>query len=149
NATIISKAGLKRLGLTENITQTLPTDVFPPSVGQGAIAVISRSDFDAIDLLYKINHKNTMAAVTAERALLKSLGGGCQVPIGVVSNINKTKININAVVLSPDGKWKVTTAIKGDIEEAKEIGNKAALKLLQGGAEEILKDVYGQVPSTE
>ncbi|MFQ5887833.1 MAG: hydroxymethylbilane synthase [Candidatus Hydrothermarchaeales archaeon] len=143
DATIMAKAGLKRLGVTGEITETLPREVFLPSVGQGAIAVISRSDFNAIDLLYKINHRESMASILAERAMLKSLGGGCQVPIGVVSNIDETKIVLSAVVLSPDGKQKVATTMEGTPEKSADIGKRAAVQLLEDGADKILKEVYG------
>ncbi len=146
DATIMAKAGLKRLGFTEDITQTLSTQVFPPSVGQGAIAVVSRSDFTALDLLFKINHGESLASIMAEREMLKSLGGGCQVPIGVVSSVDGTRLILKAVVLSPDGKQKISTNVEGSIEKAQEIGKKAASMLLDGGADVILKDVYGQSP---
>jgi len=148
DATIMAKAGLKRLGLTENITHTLSTQVFLPSVGQGAIAVVSRSDFTALDLLFNITHEESMAQVTAEREMLKSLGGGCQVPIGIVSSVDGTRLTLKAVVLSPDGKQKISTNVKGNIEKAPDLGKKAASVLLDGGADVILKDVYGQSSST-
>ncbi len=146
DATIMAKAGLKRLGFTEEITETLSTQVFLPSVGQGAIAVVSRSDFTALDLLFKINHRESLASIKAEREMLKSLGGGCQVPIGVVSSVDGTRLALKAVVLSPDGKRKVTAYVEGSTEKAQETGKKAASILLDGGANVILKDVYGQSP---
>ena len=146
DATIMSKAGLKRLGLTEHITQTLPKDGFPPSVGQGAIAVISKTNSKINTILQKITNEDTMTAIRAERAMLKTLGGGCQVPIGVVTDITNTKLTIKAIVLSPDGRRKISTTTEGKTEKAAETGEKAANQLLEYGADTILKETYGHLP---
>ncbi len=146
DATIMAKAGLKRLGFTGDITETLPTKVFLPSVGQGAIAVVSREDFDSIDVLKEIVHAPSMASLTAERAMLRFLGGGCQVPIGVVSKVFRSTISLHAVVLSPDGRKKISNRMEGDVDKAEELGEKMAARLLGIGADVILDDVYGQSP---
>ncbi|MFQ6136486.1 MAG: hydroxymethylbilane synthase [Candidatus Hydrothermarchaeales archaeon] len=147
DAIVMAKAGLERLGLTQHITQTLPSDIFVPSVGQGAIAVVARSDFVHIDLLGAISVGEGLAGITAERALLRNLGGGCQVPIGAVTTFEDDKIILRGVVLSPDGKRKVTAVEGGDLENASEVGRMAAVQLLKGGATEILKEVYGEIPT--
>ncbi len=146
DATIMAKAGLKRLGFTGEITETLSTKVFLPSVGQGAIAVVSREDFDSIDVLKEIIHAPSMAAITAERAMLRFLGGGCQVPIGIVSEVFRSTLTLNAVVLSPDGRKKISNRMEGDVDKAEELGEKMAARLLGIGADIILDDVYGQSP---
>jgi hydroxymethylbilane synthase len=139
DAIIMAKAGLKRLGLLEHVTEDLPPDVFVPSVGQGAIAVVARADSDVKEYLNAINHEETLTGVLAERALLKTLGGGCQVPIGALTKI-KEKLTIKGVVISPDGKKKIEVTEVGNPENAEEIGTTAAEKLLANGADLILND---------
>jgi hydroxymethylbilane synthase len=141
DAIIMAKAGLKRLGLEEYITQDLPLDIFHPSIGQGAIAIVSREDFEGKEYLKSINHVDTMNAVRAERALLRELGGGCQVPIGAVTRVDG-ELSIDAVVLSPDGKRKVEAEVRGALDRAEEIGRETARVLLERGARSILEEVY-------
>jgi hydroxymethylbilane synthase len=139
DAIIMAKAGLKRLGLLEHATEDLPPDIFVPSVGQGAIAVVARSGSKAAEYLASINHKETMTGVLAERALLGRLGGGCQVPIGAYTKV-KEKLTIKGVVISPDGKKKIEVTSEGNPEKAEEIGTNAAETLLANGADLILND---------
>ncbi len=139
DAIIMAKAGLKRLGLLEHVTENLPADVFVPSVGQGAIAVVARADSDVKEYLNAINHKETLIGVRAERAFLKTLGGGCQVPIGALTKI-KENLTLKGVVISPDGKKKIEVTEEGNPENAHEIGTIAAETLLKNGADLILND---------
>jgi hydroxymethylbilane synthase len=139
DAIIMAKAGLKRMGLLEHVTEDLPPKVFVPSVGQGAIAVVARVDSDVKEYLGEINHEETMAGVRAERALLKRLGGGCQVPIGAYTEL-KDKLVLKGVVISPDGKKKIEVTNEGDPKNAEEIGTSAAETLLKNGADLILED---------
>jgi hydroxymethylbilane synthase len=139
DAIIMAKAGLKRLGLLEHVTEDLPPDVFVPSVGQGAIAVVSRIDSDVGEYLDAINHKETLTGVLAERALLRRLGGGCQVPIGAYTKV-KGKLKLKGIVISPDGKKKIEVTKEGGPEEAEKIGTDAAEILLKNGADMILED---------
>jgi hydroxymethylbilane synthase len=141
DAIIMAKAGLKRLGFEEYITQDLPLDVFKPSIGQGAIATVARKDFEGKEYLASINHLESMQGVIAERSLLKELGGGCQVPLGAVTKVNG-KLVIKAAVLSPDGRKRVEAEERGDPAEAEEIGKAAGKKLLLRGADAILEEVY-------
>ena len=141
DAIIAAKAGLKRLGLERRITQDLPLDTFMPSVGQGAIAVVARRDFKFKSYLKTVNDFESMARVIAERALLKSLGGGCQVPVGVLTDA-EDKLTIRAVALSPDGKQRIEARAIGKVTEAEKIGKAVAGKLLDSGADEILKQIY-------
>lgn len=139
DAIIMAKAGLKRLGLLEHVTENLPADVFVPSVGQGAIAVVARIDSDMGKYLDTINHEETLTGVMAERAFLKRLGGGCQVPIGAYTQI-KERLTIKGVVITPDGKKKIEVTTEGAPEEAEKIGTNAAETLLKNGADLILED---------
>ncbi|NOZ76698.1 MAG: hydroxymethylbilane synthase [Euryarchaeota archaeon] len=146
DAIIMARAGLRRMGFEGRITQVLPVDVFAPSVGQGAIAVVARRDGAVRDYLEAINHRDTMVRVTAERALLKQLGGGCQVPIGTFTRVDGGTLHMDAVVLSPDGTRKIAVRDSGPRGEAGEIGVRAGRTLLKNGAAEILEEVYGEVP---
>jgi hydroxymethylbilane synthase len=137
DATIMAKAGLKRLGFLGHVTQDLPTDTFVPSVGQGAIAVVARTDSQVIEHLSAINHDETMVRVTAERALLKRLGGGCQVPIGAYTEV-KDKLILKGIVISPDGKKKIEVTEEGDLENAEDIGTSAGETLIRNGADIII-----------
>lgn len=137
DAIIMAKAGLKRLGFEKHITQVLPTEIFKPPVGQGAIAVIARGDFSGLEHLRAINHRESMLGVLAERALLETLGGGCQVPVGVETKIDKN-MQISAAVISPDGKKKIEVTVEGDPKTAQEIGRSAGERLLQSGADILL-----------
>jgi len=139
DAIIMAKAGLLRLGFLEHVTQDLPIDVFIPSAGQGAIAVVARKDSRVKEQLSAINHHETMLRVKAERALLGRLGGGCQVPIGVYTELGD-KLKIKGVVISPDGKKKIEVTQVGDSKKAEEIGTIAAEILLKNGADLILND---------
>jgi hydroxymethylbilane synthase len=137
DAIIMAKAGLMRMGFLEHVTQDLPTDVFAPSVGQGAIAAVARPDSPIAEYLYAINHEETMAGVTAERALLKRLGGGCQVPIGAYTEI-KYRLTLRGVVISPDGKKRIEVTEQGAPKNAEEIGRSAGETLLKNGADIII-----------
>jgi hydroxymethylbilane synthase len=143
DAIVMAKAGLKRLGFEHEITQTLPVEQFTPSVGQGAIAVVARRDGEVMDYLRAINHEESLARVKAERALLSSLGGGCQVPLGAYTEVSNNTLSIHAVVLSPDGGERVEVILKGKVSDAERLGKAAAEALLEKGAREILDRVYG------
>ncbi|MFH1774070.1 MAG: hydroxymethylbilane synthase [Methanobacteriota archaeon] len=141
DAIVMAKAGLKRLGFEKNITQELPLDTFLPSVGQGAIAIVARKDFEH-EFLTAINDAQSMQRCVAERALLHRLGGGCQVPVGVLTEVGK-KLKIKAAVLSPDGKKRIQVEMEGKAAKAENLGNAAAEKLLENGADVILEEVKG------
>ena len=144
DAIIMAKAGLKRLGFEDEITQTLPVEQFTPSVGQGAIAVVARRDSEVMDYLKAISHGESLARVKAERALLRALGGGCQVPLGAYTEVSGGTLTMLAAVLSPDGRERVEVRLKGRASEAEKLGKAAAETLLEKGAREILERVYGQ-----
>jgi hydroxymethylbilane synthase len=134
---ILAQAGLERLGLGERITEILTWML--PAVGQGALGLECRSDDQATkDLLLQMDHPATRTAVLAERALLSALGGGCQVPIGVRSEISVGMISLQAVVLSTDGKRRVMGQTSGADANPENLGKRLANELLAGGARELL-----------
>ncbi len=143
DAIIMAKAGLKRLGFAGEITQELPVETFLPAVGQGAIAVVAREYFAGKNQLAKIHHKKSEIRVKAERALLKRLGGGCQVPLGAYTRVDNG-LTIKAAMFSPDGKEKIEASRVGDVSDAEALGRAVAEELLGRGGERLLKKVYGQ-----
>jgi hydroxymethylbilane synthase len=140
DAIIMAIAGLKRLGFERYITQELSPQLFKPSVGQGAIGVVCRKDFEQKKFLTALNHLESMQRVKAERVLLKELGGGCQVPIGAFTYVNGN-LALSATVLSPDGSKIVEAKGKGDPSCPEKIGKEVGRELLRKGADAILNEV--------
>ncbi len=144
DAIVLASAGLRRLGLEERIAETLPVDVMCPAVGQGALAVECRDeDSPATEACRQLDHALTRAAVTAERALLAALGGGCQVPIGGHGWVEEDRLILRGIVLSPDGRKLVRMTATGPITEARRVGEDLGAMLLEKGAAGILEEVYG------
>lgn len=139
-AIVLAQAGLERLGLAKKITEVLDNSWMLPAVGQGAIGVECRHDDDAtLELLGRIDHPSTHAAVNAERAFLRALGGGCQVPIGALAICEEGRIGLRGAVLTPNGDWRVEGSLSGDAMDAEVIGEQLATQLLALGAREKLR----------
>jgi len=145
DAIVLAAAGLKRLGWEDRIAEVLPPGIICPAAGQGALAIeiASRADADLRALCDKLNHAETRAAVTAERALLGALGGGCQVPIGAYATIAGGDLRLVGVVVSPDGVDLVRDEAAGPVADAARIGRELGEALLAAGADDILESVYG------
>ncbi len=168
DAIILATAGVKRLGLQNRITEILPFEVSLPAIGQGAIGIECRIDDEIINgIVGALDHKETSIAVRAERAFLKRLEGGCQVPIAAyariehradsgeqrakdsaekdLSLINRHSLLImDGLVGSIDGKKLVRGHIEGRHEDNELLGTRLAEDLLSRGAKEILAEVYGR-----
>lgn len=142
-AILLASAGLKRLGWHERISETLPPEVMCPAVGQGALAVETRQSGPALDACRRFDHSATRLAVTAERAVLRSLGGGCQVPIGAHAAVSDGRLSLRAIVADPDGQRLIGNATEGEAAAAERLGNELGARLLDSGAREILTTVYG------
>ncbi len=139
---MLAKAGLDRLGWADQISQVLPIDIVLPAVGQGALGIEARvDDAETLNLLRRLNHPPTYAAVTAERAMLKHLGGGCQVPIGAWGRIEESGFMLEGCVISLDGATLIRDRISGSVEENVTLGARLAEKLLADGASRILEEV--------
>jgi len=144
DAIVLAAAGLRRLGLEQRIAEVLAPEVMCPAVGQGALAVETRSDGgEAHEICRRLDHTETRAAVTAERAVLARLGGGCQVPIGAHARIDGNVLGIDAVVVAPEGDAIVRLAAQGPVSAAQAIGEALGDDLLRAGGREILEAVYG------
>ena len=144
DAIILAVAGLKRLGHERRITQILPTSLILPAVGQGALAIETLSDnVEVIEMLRFLDDSNTRAATNAERAFLKVVEGGCQVPVGVFGNVEGNKITVEAIIASLDGCKVVRDKLIGNVEDSISLGKTLANKLLESGGREILSAVIG------
>ena len=135
---VLAAAGLQRLGLASEITELLPVDVMLPAAGQGALAVETLAGHWADDLLTPLNHPPTASAVTAERAVLQHLGGGCSVPIAALGEHRNGELHVQALVGSPDGRCTVRRAISGPPKQAFPLGQRLAAQLRADGADDIL-----------
>jgi hydroxymethylbilane synthase len=143
-AIVLAAAGLTRLGWADRIAEILQPDVMCPAVGQGALAIETRTEVAARGICAALDHGPTRAAVTAERAVLASLGGGCQVPIGAHAEIAGSALRLIAVVVAPDGSLMVRKSDLGAVVNAAEIGRRVGAALLAAGAREILDRVYSE-----
>ncbi len=142
-AIILATAGLNRLGLSNVITQTIPFHQLLPAVGQGALGLeVRRGDQGTIDLLDFLNHEDTQTAVAAERAFLKTLEGGCQVPIAGFARVNGDTLSFEGLVAELDGSRIYKETVTGSRDEAKTIGIEAAQTLLASGAGDVLRRLY-------
>lgn len=143
DAIVLAAAGLRRLGWAGRITEYVDASVICPAVGQGALAIETRDDDSPGALLArKLDHAASRAAVTAERAVLRAMGGGCQVPIGAYAQVTGESIALQAIVISPDGAKVFRGNRTGVAAEASSIGQDLAEDLLARGAREILDSVY-------
>jgi len=150
DAIILASAGLIRLGYAGRIIERLPVEKMLPAIGQGALAIETRVDDEETNRLVAfLNHKQTRAATLAERALLRSLGGGCQAPIAAVGLIEDGKLVLHALVASPDGTEIVRRRISGAPEEAEKLGARLASRLLKAGADRILERVRSPLEQFE
>ncbi len=149
DAIILAAAGLKRLNLDDRIRQAMPAEILLPAVGQGAVGIECRlDDHELITLLQALNHDDTDVCVRAERAMNTRLEGGCQVPIGSFAVLEDNQLWLRGLVGSPDGQQMVVGERRGPRENAVQMGISLAEELLDGGARDILRDVYqGQTPA--
>jgi hydroxymethylbilane synthase len=142
-AIVLAAAGLTRLGWAHRIAEILSPEVMCPAVGQGALAVETRREGEARNICAALDHAATRAAVTAERAVLAALGGGCQVPIGAHAVIEGDSLRLIGAVIAPDGNLMVKKSDRGAVADAAEMGRRLGEALLMDGAREILDQVYG------
>lgn len=150
DAIILATSGLERLGLGERIRHELDDELSLPAVGQGALAIECRADDETIlQLLAPLNHLATRLCVIAERAMNKTLEGGCQVPIAGFATIDGDTLSLRGRVGSIDGKTLLKsqnaitlTHTADDEQNTENLGKQIAQDLLSQGADQILKEVY-------
>ena len=141
-ALIMAGAGLKRLGLSDIISQRLEPLEFLPACGQGALAIEIRSDDnDTAKLVSPLNDTDSFATTTAERMVLAELEGGCQVPIGAYGELRDNELFLRAIIADLDGTALITAQANGAADRPEELGSKVAVELLDKGGHKILDDI--------
>ena len=142
DALILAAAGVKRLGLEKHIAEYLVPDRFYPAVSQGAVAVqIRDTDEKTRQRVERLDHTDTRLATQAERAFLRRIEGGCQVPVGALATVSGSTLLISGAVCSLDGGVIVEGSQGGAAEECEEIGRALAEDLLNRGGRDILDGI--------
>lgn len=143
---ILARAGVERLKLQKYISSVISTEEMLPAVGQGALGIeINEENNFVNEILQSIHDEPTYKAVLAERALLRTLEGGCQVPIGAYAQVKSNGIYLEAVVGSVDGTLSFRKKTKGSKSDPDKLGRSLAKDLLKAGAGEILDEIYKNV----
>ncbi|MEH2376683.1 hydroxymethylbilane synthase [Nostoc sp.] len=146
DALILAAAGLERLGMSDRIHQVIPKEISLHAVGQGALGIECRSDDSELrSLLKAIEHPQTRDRCLAERSFLRSLEGGCQVPIGVNTEISGENLTLTGIVASVDGQKLVQDTVTGKANNAEALGIELAELLRQQGAQEILSEIFAVI----
>ena len=145
DALILAACGLKRLGLQGRVSQFLEPNQMLPAPGQGVLAVEIREDrLDLAQLLKAVDHTNSHWEMTAERSLLKAVGGSCLVPIGALARVDGENLTLTGAVLSPDGLKQVRKEISGPKNKAERLGMELASHLRAAGADRLLYSHWAQ-----
>jgi len=146
DAIILARAGVERLNLKKYISSYIRIDDILPAVGQGALGIEINEDNKFVDeIVQSIHHQDTYLAVLAERSLLRTLEGGCQVPIGAFAEVRSNGLYLDAMVGSLDGSLSFRKKVRGPKQGAEKIGKALAKDLLKAGADKILKEIYQTV----
>ncbi|WP_350335649.1 hydroxymethylbilane synthase [Coralliovum pocilloporae] len=143
-ATLLANAGLRRLGMEEEITDLLDEDSFPPAIGQGAICIESRENDERIlSLLAPIHHPETAHALIMERAFLRTLDGSCRTPIAGRAIVEGDTITFRGIILTPDGREVLETTRRGPVSDAETMGRDAGEELKAQAGPEFMAEVLG------
>ncbi len=143
DAIVLAYAGVKRMGFEERVSQVL--EDFIPAVGQGSLAIeIRQEDQKVYEAIAFLDHRESRIRAECERAFLRELQGGCQVPIGAYAWIEGEKLKLKAFISDLEGKRFLEGAEEGDLHQAEQVGKKLAKRLLEEGGKEILEEIYHQ-----
>lgn len=149
-AIVLAAAGVIRMGWQEKISQYIPLDISLPAVGQGSLGIeIRKNDQDTQQVIFPLHHEPSSYEISAERALLAYLEGGCQIPIGALGKVHEKSITLEAMVASLDGSFLIKDKIHGCTGMSEELGIQLAQRLLAKGAGEILKQVRQETDAYE
>ena len=141
---VLAAAGIKRMGLESKVSQYLSTETFIPAVGQGVLGIeVREADTATREAIAVLDDSDARVAVLAERGFLKTLEGGCQVPIAAYARVSEVSVFLHGMVASLDGRRVVEDTLEGERSESEAVGWALAETLLNRGAGEILKEVYG------
>jgi len=139
---IVAAAALLRLGWDDKITAYLPLESFLPAVGQGALAVETREgDKRVEEMIEPINHQSTWQAVTAERAFLHAVEGGCRAPVAALATVHDGVLEITAMAADREGIQIIRVTCRGEAEFPQQCGENLARSMLKAGAAELIKDM--------
>ncbi len=145
DAIVLAAAGLKRMGWADRITEYLPPEVSLPAIGQGALGIEGRRDDTFVrEVVSALEHPPTRTAVTAERALLDKLEGGCQVPIAAHATLVGGRLRLEGLIASVDGRRIVQDVVEGPAVDARQLGTRLGEQLLRQGGGAILNEIYGR-----
>lgn len=140
DAIVLATAGINRLGASDKITEILPPEIMLPAVGQGALGIETRADDrETSRFVAALDDLESHAAVTAERALLRELEGGCQIPLGAWARFENGELRLEACVFSADGKEFVRKELRGQPGEAEKLGVRLGQIMIEAGADRILR----------
>jgi len=143
---ILAVAGLERLGLGDRVHQVIPAEISLHAVGQGALGIECRdADPEVLEVLKVLEHAPSRDKCYAERAFLRELEGGCQVPIGVNTAIEDGILTLTGMVASLDGKRLIKDSVSGDPSHGEVLGRDLAHKVREAGAGEILAEIFAEV----
>ncbi len=143
DAIILARAGVERLKLSKSISSIISTDEMLPAVGQGALGIeIHENNKFAEEIIKSIHDENTYYAVMAERSFLRTLEGGCQVPIGAFGEVRSNGFYFDGLIGSLDGSLTFRKKVRGKKTDAEKIGKQMAKEMLRAGAKKILDEVY-------
>ncbi len=146
DAIILAVAGLTRLEMSDRIHQVIPSEISLHAVGQGALGIECRDgDQDILDIIKVLEHTPTAQRCYAERAFLRELEGGCQVPIGVNTSIDGDQLTLKGMVASLDGQQLIKDTVTGNATDAEQLGIQLAHKLKDQGAQEILNKIFAEI----
>jgi len=138
---IVATAALLRLGWQDKITEYLPLEPFLPAVGQGALVVEARiGDEDIAGLISPINHLPTWQSITAERAFLNAMGGGCRTPVAALGTVNGITLKLEGMVADVNTKKILRASEKGSVVSPEEVGERLAEKMVGMGASEFIAE---------
>ena len=142
DAMIMASAGFQRLGLEDKITEIIDPEIIVPAVSQGAIGLETRENDPEVEkIVNAISDSQTMIVTKAERAFLRSIEGGCQIPVGAYSEIKEDEYIITGIVASLDGSTVLKHTAKGSVSEAQQLALQVSKSLLDQGAAKILEEI--------
>ena len=146
DALILASAGLRRLGFGERISAAIEPAEMLPAVSQGALGIETRADdAETNALVARLDDRRTRSAVLAERALLRSLGGGCQVPIAAHATVEGNRLKLHGLVATLDGSEVLRGSLEGEASDAAGLGERLAAHLLERGASRLLGEMPIQI----
>jgi hydroxymethylbilane synthase len=140
DSVVLAAAGLRRLGLAEEIAEILSPHQVCPAPGQGALAVQTRAGDEAFEVCKRLDDAAARLEVECERLILGALGGGCRVPIGAFATAREGAFRVQAIVLMPDGSDSVKGSKEGGMADARSLALELARELQLGGAAQMLRN---------